>query len=276
MFKSLCRFAVLGSLSLVTISPLVGVTAADGATSTARQSIVVSVLTGTDNYLTHIRTYFLCNTAKCKSERSTLLTEAQDAMRKLSAQAATASKASVQHRYRGTLKLFVSDVHLLAASYRVYFTTTSTVTLSGDIGNIFYLTSDIGTDVNVLRATEKNATVSFNLWVEGEAATLVAMQTDASALQSSTATTSIGIYANQLLEQECGTMIQHANGPIRSFNTQLTTFAHNQMRISQSEILFLQGKKAPMTEAQVASLNVSVSAQFAALIKSETSLVKKK
>ncbi len=276
MSKSLRRFAALGALAVATMSPLVSSPAASAATSTPPQSVVVSVLNNTANYLTSVRTYFLCNSAKCKSERSTLLKGAQSAMTKLSAQAAAATQASVQLKYRGALKLFVSDMHLLAASYRVYFTTTSTVTLSGDIGNIFYLTSDIGTDVNVLRAAERGATVSFNLWVEGEAATLVAMQTDASALQSSTATTSIGIYANQLLEQECGSMIQHANGPNASFNTQLTTFAHNQMRISQSEILFLQGKKAPMTEAQVATLNVSVSAQFAALIKSETALVRKK
>src|ERR1019366_4456150 len=107
-------------------------------------------------------------------------------------------------------------------------------------------------------------------------ATLVAMQTDASALQSSTATTSIGIYANQLLEAESTEMVLHATGPNSSFNKQLKTFAHNQLRISQSEILFLQGKKAPMTETQVANLNVSVAAEFAALIKNETALVKKK
>lgn len=71
-------------------------------------------------------------------------------------------------------------------------------------------------------------------------------------------------------------MIAHADGPNASFNAQLATFARNQLRISTSEILFLQGKKAPMTEAQVATLNVTVSAQFAALIKSETALVKKK
>jgi hypothetical protein len=130
--------------------------------------------------------------------------------------------------------------------------------------------------VNVLSAVEKGKTVAFNLWVEGEAATLVAMQTDASALQASTATTSIGIYANQLLEAESHEMLAHAHGPNASFNALLQSFAHNQLRISQSEILFLQGKKAPMTETQVANLNVSVASEFAKLIKTETALVKKK
>lgn len=276
MFNSLRRFAVLGGFVLATISPLITSPDAGATTTAAPQSIMVSILGNTDGYLTSIRTFFLCNTAKCKSQRATLLKGAQASMTKLSAQSATAAKASVQQKYRSTLHLFVGDVRLLATSYHVYFTTTSTVTLSGDVGNIFYLTSDIGSDVNVLRAAERKTVASFNLWAEGEAATLVAMQTDASALQSSTATTLIGIYANQLLEQECSSMIAHANGPNKSFNSQLTTFAHNQMRISQSEILFLQGKKAPMTEARVASLNVTVSAQFAALIKSETALVKKK
>jgi hypothetical protein len=276
MSNSLRRFVALGCLLVATVIPILESPVASAATATVPKGVVVSILANTDKYLTNMRTFFLCSTAKCKKDRSSLLTSAQRSMTLLSAQAAVASKASVQAKYRAALHLFVSDVHLLASSYRIYFTTTSTVTLSGDVGNVFYLTSDIGSDVNELHAAEKNTRVTFKLWVEGEAATLVAMQTDASALQSSTATTAIGIYANQLLEQECSSMIAHAHGPNASFNTQLATFAHNQMRISQSEILYLQGKKAPMTETQVANLNVSVAAEFAALIKSETALVKKK
>jgi hypothetical protein len=276
MSHSLRRFVALGCLVVASVSPILEAPVAGATTTAAPKGAVVSILANTDNYLTSMRTFFLCSTAKCKKDRSSLLSSAQTSMTKLSAQAATASKASVQQKYRAALHLFVSDVHLLAASYHVYFSTTSTVTLSGDIGNIFYLTSDIGSDVNVLHAAEKNSPVTFKLWVEGEAATLVAMQTDASALQSSTATTAIGIYANQLLEQECSSMIAHAHGPNASFNTQLANFAHNQTRISRSEILFLRGKKAPLTESQVASLNVSVAAEFARLVKSETALVKKK
>jgi len=237
---------------------------------------VSSILANTDNYLTSVRTYFLCSTATCKKDRAALLKSSQSAMTKLTAQQVSASASNVASKYRAVISLFVTDMKNLEASYREYFITTSTVTLSGLVGNIFYLTSDVGSDVNVLRAATKNTVATFNLWVEGEAATLVAMQTDASALQSSTATTSIGIYANQLLQAESTEMILHATGPNASFNTLLTTFAHNQLRISQSEILFLQGKKAPMTETQVANLNVSVAAEFAALIKAETALVKKK
>ena len=273
MSHSLRRFAVLGGLVVASVCPVVAAPSA-GASSSA--SPVASILANTDNYLTSVRTYFLCSTATCKKERTALLKSSNAAMTKLAAQQASASSASVASKYRATISLFVSDMKNLEASYREYFITTSTVTLSGLVGNIFYLTSDIGSDVNVLRAASKNSTVSFNLWVEGEAATLVAMQTDASALQSSTATTSIGIYANQLLAAEAAAMIQHATGPNASFNALLKTFATNQGRISQSEILFLQGKKAPMTETQVANLNVSVAAEFATLIKTETALVKKK
>ncbi len=275
MSISFRRYAALGAVVAMSLNPLFTVTNASGAT-VATPHIVANVLGNTNNYLTSLRTFFLCNSAKCKAQRSTLLTSARSAMTKLSAQAAAASRAQVPAKYRDSLRLFVSDTRLLATSYHEYFTTPSTVTLSGDVGNIFYLTSDIGSDVNVLRAAERNGALSFNLWVEGEAATLVAMQTDASALQSSTATTSIGIYANELLEKACDAMLAHAHGPNRTFNAQLATFARDQKRISQSEILFLRGKKAPMTEAQVASLNVKVSAEFAALIKSETALVKKK
>jgi hypothetical protein len=148
--------------------------------------------------------------------------------------------------------------------------------LSGLTGNVFYLTSDVAADINVLRAREKAATVNFSLWVEGEAATLVAMQTDASALQSSTATVSIGIYANQLLEAGAHEMLAQATGPNAPFNALLKEFARSQLRISQSEVLFLQNKKAPMTETQVANLNVTVAAEFSKLIKDESALVKKK
>jgi len=273
MSHSLRRVATVVGVVIASLSPLAVVPSA-GATSST--SIVPGILAHTDNYLTSVRTYFLCSTAKCKAERSTLLKSAHSAMTKLSAQEAVAAKAHVSSRYRASVGLFVVDMRNLAASFHEYFITTSTVTLSGLVGNIFYLTSDVGSDVNVMRAASKNTPVSFKLWVEGEAATLVAMQTDASALQSSTATKSIGIYANQLLEAESASMAAHANGPNASFNTMLKKFAHNQRRISQSEILFLQGKKAPMTETQVANLNVSVAAEFASLIKTETALVKKK
>ena len=273
MSHSLRRFTALSGLVAASVVPLISAPSADAANA---PPIVSSILANTDNYLTTVRTYFLCSTATCKKDRSTLLKSAQTAMGKLTAQQVSASSSSVASKYRASISLFVTDMKNLEASYHEYFITTSTVTLSGLVGNIFYLTSDVVSDVNVLRAASTNTTVTFNLWAEGEAATLVAMQTDASALQSSTATTSIGIYANQLLEAEATEMILHATGPNPSFNTQLTTFAHNQLRISQSEILYLQGKKAPMTETQVANLNVSVAAEFASLIKTETALVKKK
>ena len=272
MISSLRRLAALGALTAALLSPL-GAAPVAGA---AAAGIVPSILIHTGNYLTNVRTYFLCNTAKCKKERALLVANALSSMTSLNAQAAAASSAHLQSKFQAPIKLFVSDVGLLAASYREYFTTTSTVTLSGLVGNIFYLTSDVGSDVNILRAAEKNTPVSFNPWVEGEAATLVAMQTDANALQSASATVAIGIYANQLLEAESRAMLAHASGPNASFNAMLQSFAHNQLRISESEVLFLQGKKAPMTETQVANLNVTVAAEFAQLIKTETSLVKNK
>ena len=273
MSHPLRRVVTVVGVVIASLSPL-AVAPSAGATTTT--SIVPSILANTDGYLTSVRTYFLCSTAKCKAERSTLLKNARSAMTKLSAQAMVARKSRVSPKYRGTVALFVTDMRNLEASFHEYFITTSTVTLSGLVGNIFYLTSDVGSDVNVLRAVSKNTAVTFKLWVEGEAATLVAMQTDASALQSSTATKSIGIYANQLLEAEAASMAAHANGPVASFNTMLKNFARNQRRISQSEILFLKGKKAPMTETQVANLNVTVAAEFASLIKTETKFVKKK
>jgi hypothetical protein len=273
MSHSLRRIAALSCLVVTCAIPVVVAPSAGAATSPA---IVPSILKNTDQYLTSVRTFFLCGTATCKKDRAALLTKAKSAMSQLTAQGTAASTAKVQKKYGPGISLFVTDVRMLTSSYHEYFTTTSSVTLSGLVGNIFYLTSDVGSDVNVLSAVEKGKPVAFNLWVEGEAATLVAMQTDASALQSSTATASIGIYANQLLEAESHEMLAHAHGPNASFNALLQTFAHNQLRISQSEILFLRGKKAPMTETQVANLNVSVASEFAKLIKTETALVKKK
>ncbi|MBW4029600.1 MAG: hypothetical protein HIU57_02835 [Acidobacteria bacterium] len=273
MSHPLRRVAATLAIAVASLVPVITGTSAGAATS---PSIVSSILAHTDNYLTSVRTYFLCTTAKCKKERPTLLKSARSAMSGLSAQESTAAAAHIPSKYRASVDLFVTDMRNLRASFHEYFITASTVILSGLVGNIFYQTSDVGSDVNLLRAVSKNTPVSFKLWVEGEAATLVAMQTDAAALQSSTATKSIGIYANQLLEAESTAMAAHANGPDRSFNTLLKNFAHHQQRISQSEILFLQGKKAPMSETQVANLNVTVAAEFASLIKAETALVKKK
>ena len=272
MSHPLRRLAALSGLVIASIFPLV---TAPSASATTPQALVPSVLTNTDGYLTSVRTYFLCSTAACKKDRTALLKTAESAMTKLAAQQVSAGTAIVASKYRPVISVFVTDLKNLESSFREYFITTSTVTLSGLVGNIFYLTSDVGSDGNVLRAESKNSTVTFDLWAEGEAATLVAMQTDSSALQSSTATTSIAIYANQLLEAESTEMILHATGPNSSFNTLLTTFAHNQLLISRSDILELQHKKAPLTTTQVANLNKSVTAEFAELIKTETALVKK-
>ena len=276
MSLSLRRGVVAGCLSLAVLVPLIGPSSAGAATKSAPKSVVQSVLTSADGYLSHIRSYFLCSTAACKKGRVNLLVNARSSMKDLGALSTRASSARVQAKFSTPLKLFVTDVRLLKASYNEFFTTTSKVTLSGLVGNIFYLTSDVASDVNVLRAAEKGHVVTFSLWVEGEAATLVAMQTDAAALQSSSATISIGIYANQLLEAEAHALLAHAHGPNAAFNKLLDTFANNQLRISQSEILYLQGKKAPLTEAQVANLNVKVSKEFSTLITTETKLVKKK
>jgi hypothetical protein len=275
MSYPLRRRAVVLSLVAALLGPAMAAVSAPAGAATS-SSIVPSILANTDRYLTSVRTYFLCSTATCKKHRGELLVGAQRAMSALTAQATTAAHARVATKYHATTGQFVADTRDLEASFREYFRTTSTVTLSGLVGNIFYLTSEVGSDVNVLRAVSTGSVVPFDLWVEGEAATLVAMQTDASALQSSTATKSIGIYANQLLEAEATSMIAHAHGPTASFNALLVTFARNQARISRSEILFLQGKRAPLNEKQVANLNVTVAAEFSTLVKTETALVKKK
>lgn len=275
MSLSLRRLLVASCLVGTTLGPVVATTSA-GATTTRQLGVVASVLKTADTSLGSIRQFFLCGTATCKKDRATLMKTAATAMNALLRQAEGATSPRVQTKYRTAMDQFASDVHLLNGSYREYFVTTSSVTLSGLTGNVFYLTSDIASDVNVLRAKEQGHPVSFDLWVEGEAATLVAMQTDASALQSKSATVSIGIYANQLLENGAREMLAQATGPVASFNSLLKAFARNQLRISQSEVLFLRKEKAPMTETQVANLNVTVAAEFAALIKTETALVKKK
>ena len=276
MSQSVRRLAVLGCLALATLSPVLASTEAGAAKAPATASPVATILNKTDGYLTKVRAYFLCSTTKCKKDRTTLLASARSSMTSLWTLSNMAATARVQAKYHSGLNQYVRDMISLKSSYAEFFVTSSQVTLSGLVGNIFYQSSDVASDVNVLRAAEQKKTVAFDLWVVGEAATLVAMQTDASALQSSSATTSIGIYANQLLEAESHSLISHAHGPVASFNTQLVTFANNQLRISQSEVLYLQGKKAPMSETQVANLNVSVSKEFAALITTETKLVKKK
>lgn len=273
MSLSLRRVTVVTCLVLASLGLVLPASAAD---ATPSPGAVASILNSTDGYLGNIRQFFLCGSATCKKERATLTKVAARAMNSLLDQARGATSSHLQRKYVDTMRQFALDVHLLDQSYREYFVTPSSVTLSGLTGNVFYLTSDLASDVNVLRAKEQGHPVSFNLWVEGEAATLVAMQTDASALQSSTATVSIAVYANQLLENCASEMLAQANGPDPSFNNLLKNFARNQRRISQSEVLFLKKKKAPMTEAQVATLNVTVAAEFAKLIKTESALVKKK
>lgn len=273
MINTLRRATVAACLVALSADSLGTIPAANASTVTL-PSTVTKILANTDSYITSIRTFFLCNSATCKQQRAILLRDAQAAMAKLGAQTVSLPSPGTPSKYAASLKLFVSDVALLTNSFRTYFTTTSTVTLSGDVGNIFYLTSDIGSDVNELRALSQNAHVTFKLWVEGEAATLVAMQTDSSSLQSSTTTAQIGIMANQLLEQECRAMISHAGGPSATFDAQLVHFANDQAKVSHSEILFLQAKVAPMSEEQVAGLNVKVAAEFAVLVKSETVLIK--
>ena len=268
------HWAVMVICLLALCAGSIGVIPVAGASTAKVPRTITTIFANTDSYVTSIRTYFLCNSATCKGQRATLLHDAEVAMDKLTAEMLALPSSGTPTNYDDSLKLFVTDVALLTNSFRADFTTTSTVSLSSDVGDIFCLTSDIGSDLSVLRALSQDAHVTFNLLVEGEAATLVAMQTVASALQSSSATTQVGIMANQLLEQECRVMISHASGPNLSLDAELVHFGDDQSKVSESEILFWQGKAASMSETQVAALNVKVAAEFSALVKSETTLIK--
>ena len=263
------------ALALAVGLATVAVPSAVGATTTHHPTAISYVEHSADGDLARVRQYFLCSSATCKHDHAALKTAAASSMGRLRTQGAALRPARAAHVLRPALTLFVADVRLLETSYRAYFTATSSVKVSGLVGNVFYLTEDLASDVNVVKAAATKKKVSFSLWVVGEAATLLAMQTDAKALQSSSATTAVGIYANQLLEAESHQLLAHAGGPNASFDHLLRTFASHQLTMSHSEILYLEGKKAPLSEHQIASLNSKVAQEFATLIKDETSLVKK-
>ena len=166
------------ALALAVGLATVAVPSAVGATTTHHPTAISYVEHSADGDLARVRQYFLCSSATCKHDHAALKTAAASSMGRLRTQGAALRPARAAHVLRPALTLFVADVRLLETSYRAYFTATSSVKVSGLVGNVFYLTEDLASDVNVVKAAATKKKVSFSLWVVGEAATLLDMQTD--------------------------------------------------------------------------------------------------
>ncbi len=258
------------------LSLLLAVSSTSGAAPVARASaspasVVATIVATAPTASSAVTTYLFCTTATCKAQRSA---NAQKAVRGLSTLVgdATKSKTVTSATYASSLGLFRSDVGLVFNAYKTFTTSSSPDQQTQAIGELFFGLAELRSDLSDLGARQHGARPSFVQWAYGISATLYTMRIDFSAISSASATSGSAILANNAIEVEATSLLAHAAGPNASFNRALVTYAHHQMTVSVNENDYIAGVKATITKAQLATLNVTTTNEFNALVHQMTTL----
>lgn len=269
------RHVLASSVALVTLGAgiLTVVPASAGAATTSPVSVVVK---HGDGYINAIRTYVFCTSATCKKNKSANEASATSSMATLLSVATTAQKARVGSKYRTDVNLLLSDVKALQAVFTVFGYKNQVINKARNEGEIYYDTATIGSDIYLLSALQANKTPAFADWSIGIVATLYAMQIDSQALASKNDTAAGAVYASECLEAEANQILGHLNGPVVQYNSLLSTFAHNQITVSKSEITDLEGGKGALNTSEISAHTKVLASEFAQIVKLQNQLVKAK
>jgi len=263
---ALAGLTLLGAASVFTPAATVS--------ATAMPASVKTILTSGDLYVNNIRSFFFCVTKSCKANHATLQKSAYDGVVALIAEVKAAVKANVGAPYLKTIGQMSQDVTLLATAYNAAAKDKTVQLLAADEGAIYYTTAQIATETYLLNVEAGKTKLTFRGWNVGDSATLYAVQVDSQALAAKNVTANDGAFASYCLEGDAQELLRHADGPSSKYNALITTFANNQLAVSKSEILILEGKKAPLTVKQISQRTSVLSQEFKAIVTLQTALDK--
>ena len=265
------RTALAGLTLLGAVSIFAPATTASAA---SLPPTVKTILASGDLYVNNIRSFFFCVTASCKANHATLQKSAYDGVVALLAEVKAAVKAKVGAPYLTQIGKMSQDVTLLATAYNAAAKDKTVQLLAADEGAIYYTTAQIATETYLLNVAAGKTKLTFRGWVVGDSATLYAVQVDSQTLAAKNVTATDGAFASYCLEGDAQELLRHVDGPSAAYNALVTTFANNQLAVSKSEILILEGKKAPLTVKDISKRTGVLAQEFKAIVTLQTSLDK--
>jgi hypothetical protein len=195
-------------------------------------------------------------------------------MKDLEAEAKSIESSTVTSSQKPTVHKFVLDVTSLENAYQAYDKKSSAESIAQNTGLIYYESANVGSDAYLLSCEVNSAKVSYAPWSVGAVAVLYAMQLDTETLDAKTSSAAVDIYASDNLEAEAIALRADANGPSTKFNGLLVTFSTIQLEVSSSEILILQNKKAPLSNAKLSVLTAQLGSTFKQIADLQNTLAK--
>ncbi len=244
------------------------------ASAATPESPLKSIVKNADTYVNNLRGYFFCETKTCKAKRSSEKTAAAVGMKDLKAEAKSIESSTVASSQKPTVHKFVLDVTSLENAYQAYDKKSSAESIAQNTGLIYYESANVGSDAYLLSCGVNSAKVSYAPWSVGAVAVLYAMQLDTETLDAKTSSAAVDIYASDNLEAEATALRADANGPSAKFNGLLVTFSKIQLEVSSSEILILQNKKAPLSNAKLSVLTAQLGSTFKEIADLQNTLAK--
>ncbi|MGC1419114.1 MAG: hypothetical protein WA786_03200 [Acidimicrobiales bacterium] len=231
------------------------------AASTKAALPAKTIVRNSDLDINAIRTYFFCQTAKCKKAVTLNKAAAQAGLAdirleigKMKTDAVPASEATIVAKY-------VTDATALVNALTNYPKATTGGGISNDIGIIYYQTSNLGSDDYLIECIATKAPVSFKTWSVGVVGVAYAMQVDTRAeTPSSTRATIASI--NESLLAEAASMKSDANGPNAAFNKLIVQFAATQTLDSRDSLLVVANQPGSITAADLKALAAKLTLEF--------------
>ncbi len=259
---------VLVELTLFALASSVSGAAQSKALLPTKQIVISS-----DKDLSAIRTYFFCQTAKCKKSSSTNKAAASIALSDIKSEIKLMRADSVPRTQAAIVAKYQVDAAALIGAFTAYPKQPSADDTSNNIGIIYYQTSNLGSDDYLLGCAQTKTAVIFRNWSVGVVGVAYAMEVDTRAESASAPVTTIKS-VNQSLLAEAVSMESDANGPNAAFNKLLVQFASTQALDSRDSLLILAGKGKSLTTADLKALASKLSSQFKLLSTMQNKLAK--
>ena len=137
------RYGVVLTVGLLELALLAVPTAVSGAAQAKPVLPTKKIVTSSDQYINAIRTYFFCQTAKCKKAASshkaaadTAISGIKSEIKLMKADAVPTSQATIVAKYK-------VDAKALIAAYTAYPKKTDADNVANNIGIIFYQSSNL-------------------------------------------------------------------------------------------------------------------------------------
>jgi hypothetical protein len=272
-FQIFRRTTVVFTIALLEFALLAAPAIVSGAAHTKIALPTKKIVTSSDKDISAIRTYFFCQTDKCKKAApankviaQTALTDIESEIKIMKADTVPSNEAAIVAKYE-------IDARALIQAYSVYLKESGADAAANNIGIIYYQTSNLGSDDYLLGCASTKSPVSFKAWSVGVVGVAYAMQVDTQA-ETATATAATIISVNRSLLTEAGSMKSDANGPSPAFNKLILQFAATQALDSRDSLLILENKAGSITAADLKALATKLTSEFKKIAALQNQLAK--